>query len=172
MGFILQRIVCALLLSSVFSISVLAAPQSRSVPPTPIPPQILAAKKVFIGNAGGDTLYGGLSPSSPDRPYNQFYAAMKSWGHYELVLNPVATDLLLEISFVVHMETEGLCDPQLRLVIRDPKTSAVLWGFIIHVDWAILPGNRDKNLDAAMKKLVESVQKLATPPTGGAPRQD
>src|SRR5438445_7063479 len=63
---------------------VLSAQQSRA-PIAPIPEQILAAKKVFVANAGGedpssdDPLFSG----GPDRAYNQFYAAMKTWGRYE-----------------------------------------------------------------------------------------
>jgi hypothetical protein len=59
-------------------------------------------------------------------------------------------------------------DPQLRLVIRDPKTNALLWGSTIHVEWAIFLGNRDKNFDTAMGKLVDSLQKIATPPPAAA----
>jgi len=58
--------------------------------PAPIPAQILAEKKVFIANGGGDesgyeaaTYSGG-----PDRAYNEFYAVMKAWGRYELVASP------------------------------------------------------------------------------------
>lgn len=104
--------------------------------------------------------------TSADRPYNQFYAAMKSWGRYELVSSPADADVFFEISFVLSV-SDSLSSqryyPQLRLVIRDPKTNAILWAFLIHADWAILQGNRDKNFDAAMTKLVESLQKVATP---------
>ena len=68
-----------------------------AVPPAPVPSPIAAAKKVFISNAPGTNLpayFGG-----PDRAYNEFYAAMKGWGHYELVAAPSDADLILEISF-------------------------------------------------------------------------
>ena len=79
-------------------ISVLTAEQSKQVPPAPVPPQILSAKKVFIANAGGeqpaeDAQYSGDS----DRAYNQFYAAMRTWGRYELVASPAEADLWFEI---------------------------------------------------------------------------
>src|ERR1700676_192825 len=67
-----------------------AAQQKKSPLPAPIPAQILSAKKVFIANGGGDesrneaTSYSG----GPARTYNEFYAAMKSWGHYDLVAAP------------------------------------------------------------------------------------
>jgi len=56
-------------------------------------------------------------------------------------------------------------DPQFRLVIRDAKTNAVLWGFTEHLQWAILQGNRDRNFDQAMGKIVGDVQALASPTT-------
>ena len=48
----------------------------------PIPAQILAAKKVFVANAGGDEPPADDAQFSgdSDRAYNQFYAAMKTWG--------------------------------------------------------------------------------------------
>jgi hypothetical protein len=64
-----------------------AAQQFKQVPPAPVPPLILAAKKVFIANGGGDESLFDMPQYSggPDRLYNEFYAAMKSWGRYELV---------------------------------------------------------------------------------------
>jgi hypothetical protein len=45
------------------------------VPVAPIPQQILAAKKVFISNAGG-MLDLNMVSGDPRRDYNEFYAAM------------------------------------------------------------------------------------------------
>jgi hypothetical protein len=98
MGHLQNRILGTLLLSSLFSVTVFAASQSKQTPPAPIPPQILAAKRVFIGNAGGEDL--SLYTGGPDRPYNQFYAAVKSSGRFELLSAPADADLLFEISFV------------------------------------------------------------------------
>ena len=54
---------------------------SKEAPAAPVPPLILTAKKVFIANGGGDeSLFD--SPQyrgGPDRLYNEFYAAVKSW---------------------------------------------------------------------------------------------
>ena len=149
-----------------------AAQEMKEAPPAPIPAQILTARKVFIGNAGGEdsTWFTG----GTDRTYNQFYAAVKSLGRYELVGSPGDADLLLEIRFaliasdrpVINGSSVGsaLFDPQFQLVIREPKTHALLWGFTEHVTWALLKGNRDKNSDEALSKLVDSLQKLAVLP--------
>ena len=154
--------------------SSLAQAEAKQAPPAPRPAQILAAKKVFIGNAGGDEPFydGPLFNGGPDRAYNQLYAAVKAAGRYELVAAPGDADLLIEIRLTIPSrlvppgerdETifgAAPFDPQLRLEMRDPKTNAVLWGFTEHVQWAILQGNRDKNFDQALARIVSDVQGL------------
>jgi hypothetical protein len=156
-----------------------AQPQSEAGA-APVPPPIVSAKRVFISNAGG-----GCSPfgkvgfsGGPNRPYNQFNAALKGWGRYELVAAPADADLAFEISFacpVGRNVAKGQAlptasDPQLRLVILDVKTHITLWGITEHVELAILQSNRDKNFDQAMKKLVDDLKSLAAgspPPSVG-----
>lgn len=46
-------------------------------------------------------------------------------------------------------------------MIRDPKTNAMLWTIIEHVQWAVLQSNHDKNFDQALARLVADVQGLA-----------
>jgi len=153
-------------------VSVWGAGQPKPAPAAPIPAQILAAKKVFLANAGGDQplLDDGEFSGGVERAYNQFYAAMKTWGRYEMVGAPGDADLLLEIRFTVppiagrvaRGDTIGgrPYDPQFRLVIRDPKTNALLWAFTEHAQWAILQGNRDRNFDQALARIVSDVQGL------------
>ena len=149
------------------------AAQTKQIPPAPIPTQISAAKRVFIANGGGDDpgIYDSFFNRDVDRAYNQFYAAMKSAGRYELVGSPAEADLLLEIRFLVQpSETKVLkgdtfgpnYDPQFRLEIRDPKSNALLWGFTEHMEWAILQGNRNKNFDQASARIVTDVLALGT----------
>jgi hypothetical protein len=167
----------ALAISSLMCSS-LAMAETKPAAPAPKPAQVLAAKKVFIGNGGGDEPVhdGPLFSGGPDRAYNLFYAAVKTAGRYELVAAPADADLLIEIRFTVptHLvppaeKEENIFgpapfDPQLRLEIRDPKTNALLWGFTEHVQWAILQGNRDKNFDQALTRIVDDVQGLSASP--------
>jgi len=110
----------------------------------PIPAPILAAKKIFIANAGTEQPWdeGADFSGGADRAYSEFYAAMKAWGRYELADSPAGADLLFEIHFTcpaavadasrVQDSLVGrLYDPQFRLVIRDTKTSALLWTFFL-----------------------------------------
>jgi hypothetical protein len=148
--------------------------KSTDVLPAPFPVQITRGKTVFISNAGGDTndLYSG----GPDRLYNQFYAAIQSWGRYQLVAGPGDADLVLAISFsnqfVGDKDPRGngsssplvgrsLIDPQFRLTVLDPGTRVTLWTFTEHVPFAVLQGNRDKNFDLALAALANDVRNVA-----------
>jgi hypothetical protein len=153
-----------------------AAP--KQTPAAPVPAQILTAKRVFIANAGGDSAwYPYPEPAftgGPDRAYNDFYAAVKAWGRYDLVGSPSDADLLLEIQFrvlprVVRIGATPYFDSQLRLTIRDPRTQAALWGIAEQVDPANLLGNRDKNFDQAMTRVLGDLKRVdATRPAPAA----
>jgi hypothetical protein len=66
--------------------------------------------------------------------YNEFYAAMKDWGRYELAATPAEADLIYEVAFCSYGRSDevyqgsGMApqEPQVRLVISDPKTRVVL----------------------------------------------
>ncbi|HTS11051.1 MAG TPA: hypothetical protein VMH00_02940 [Candidatus Limnocylindrales bacterium] len=157
------------------SAPVARAQQSKAAPVAPIPPQILDAKTVFISNAGGEIdrnlAFGNYGP--PDEPYNEFYAAVKTWGRYQFVDSPSAADLIFQIRFTVaplpgSVKRGSLTvseDPQFRLVILDPKTNVILWAFTEHVEPAILQGNRDKNFGLAFHALMTNLMQLVAPQT-------
>jgi hypothetical protein len=52
----------------------LSGQQAKAPAPAPVPPQIAAAKKVFISNAGGESFESVIDQTvfdgGPDRPYN------------------------------------------------------------------------------------------------------
>ena len=148
-----------------------AAQQKKPAHPAPIPAQILTARKVFIANGGGDeSRYEGASYSGgPDRAYNEFYAAMKTWGRYELLAAPGEADLVFEIRLTVFqlqrervLRDDGTAsDSQFRFVIRDAKSHETLWGLTEHAQGAVLQDNRDKNFEQALAAVVAEVQRIA-----------
>jgi hypothetical protein len=152
---------------------VCAAQQSKQVPPAPIPSLILTAKKVFIANGGGDeSLFDTPQYSGgPDRLYNEFYAATKSWGRYEIVDTPEKADLVFEIrlTLVQLLRTEALgnnnpeYDSLFHLAIRDAQTHETLWGLTEHAQQAVLQGNRDKNFERALAAIVSELQRISGP---------
>ena len=162
----LAALLCCLLPSPFDCVSVNAAQKTNETPRAPVPTQILDAKKVFIGNAGGEESR--LFSGGPDRAYNQFYAAMKSWGRYELVATPADADLVFEIQVTFpYPVSQGA---RFRVAIRDPKTHAALWAFVAWAEPAGRQSNRDKNFDAALNRIVSSLQELAAAPAAsGAP---
>jgi hypothetical protein len=144
---------------------------AQQLAPAPVPAQISTAKKVFISNAGQEVnpragVLGKYS-GGPDRAYNQFYAAMKGWGKYDLVASPGDADLVVEISFLQPIVWGNLVDSgpkddaHFRLVILDPRSRIVLWAFTEHVAWANRQSNRDKNFDEALQMIVKDLQGLA-----------
>jgi hypothetical protein len=160
--------VFCLALAILGSAPLLSAQKSKEPEPAPVPVQIAAARKVFISNAGGESFETVIDEivfnGGPDRPYNQFYAAVKTWGRCELVSSPSDADLVLEISWV--LTDTGLRLPvlgQLRLVIIDPKTHVTLWNLTEYVRGALLLGNRDKNFDQAMTTIVNRLKILMVP---------
>ncbi len=140
---------------ALLTVPIAAAKKVADPPAAPIPTQVLTGKKVFISNSEStaDIIFG-----VPNLTYNVLYEHMQSWGKYELVLAPADADLIFNINFVV------LLNPQLRLVVLDPKTHVVLWTFAEEVrPWARQSTGR-KNFDQAMAKLVDEVKTLTTPP--------
>jgi hypothetical protein len=154
-----------------------AQPKKRldpAPPPAPIPAQILTAKKVFIANGGGDESRYETTASysgGPDRTYNEFYAAMKTWGRYELVATPAEADLVFEIRLIVFQpQTERVLaednpevDSQFRFAIRDGKTREKLWGLTEHAQRAVLQSSCDKDFGLALAAFVAEVKRIAGP---------
>jgi len=147
---------------------ILGAEQFKAPATAPVPPQIAAARSVFIANGGGESLDTVIDQTvfngGPDRPYNEFYAAMKGWEHYQIADSPASADLVFEISW--NLSDTGLKLPvlgQLRLLVIDPKTNVTLWTLTEYVRGALLLGNRDKNFDYAMTSIVNRMKALEGP---------
>jgi hypothetical protein len=168
-----------LIVLAVSLFSAFAVAQAKSDEQGPIPTQIVSAKKVFIANGGGDDpgMPDPLFSGAADRTYNQFYAAMKTAGRYELVGSPAEADLLFDIQFTVVPDkrpagfwgdkgTADAYDAVFRLEIRDPKTTALLWAFNEHMEWALLKSNRNKNFDQASARIASDVFALAARAVG------
>jgi hypothetical protein len=157
----------ALLFTLRFGLTVTFAGVARAqeVPSAPMPAQILSARKVFISNGGADINPGGGPLSRyfglPVRPYNEFYAAMKTWGRYELVSAPADADLIFEISFSESVLGDPI-QPRFRLLVVDPKTHAVLWPFAEYPPEPRKKGDLEKSFETGMASIVNDAKSLAT----------
>lgn len=140
----------------------LGAQQSEQVPEAPVPPAIIDAKTAFVSNGGQegnfqmvrDSWYSG----GPNRAYNQFYAAMKAWGHFKLVSSPTDADVVFEISF----DNRESNVSQFKLVFIEPKTHVTLWTLTRNIEPAGMAKNREKNYDIAMSALMNDLKTVAS----------
>jgi hypothetical protein len=176
----MRRLVCLFCLGVCLALACDTAGAQVSPDTTtgPVPPAIQTAKKIFISNAGSDS---GLFPEpfsgDPNRPYSEFYAALKAMSQYELVSDPSDADLVLELRLLAPYgpsypnKQHGTSDPlpMVRMVVYDRKTHYVLWAFTESVDPAILQKTHDRNLDNAILEVAGDFQKLGG--TKAAPAQ-
>jgi len=126
-----------------------------------VPTPLVSGKKVFISFDLGDVVaFPSVYSGGPERAYSEFYADMKQWGHYELVLDPQDADLIFSIRFV---EGGGLTWPQIRLVVSDAKTHVTLWGFVEQINGAFFKKHRDQAFSNTVMWLVNDVQELLAP---------
>jgi hypothetical protein len=152
-----------------------ASPSAASL--APVPPALLNAKTVFISNAGADS---GLFPhpfsGDSDRPYNQFYSAMQSWGRYQLVADPSEADLVFELQLIAPPgpssgnKVNGASDPvpMFRLAIYDRKTHYVLWALTESITIAFLQKTHDNNFDQALATIMLDLKRVASAPVTAA----
>jgi hypothetical protein len=167
----------------VFSVGLVSLPASAQVAqtmPAPVPSQILAAKRMFVSNAGSET-YGSQTyfrltryDGGPDRFYNQFYAAMKAWGRYELTGSPAEADIVGEVRFTSPVieqnavligdrsSSDPVYDPQLNLTLLDPKSRVPLWSLTEHIQPGRGKDADNRNFDQAVGRLVERAKLLAS----------
>ncbi len=161
----------ALLSFAVIAIQPIVPDISAQVTAAPIPQQILAAKKVFISNAGG-MLDLNVVSGDPRRDYNQFYAAMQAWGRYSLVGSPADADIVAQISIIYiprQIGAEEVPFPSFRVALLDSKTGINLWvldEFLVDKPnlGLIFKKNRDKVFDEAIEKLVNDLKALTATP--------
>jgi hypothetical protein len=127
----------------------------------PVPTPLLNGKKVFISFDPSDVLaFPSVYSGGPERAYNEFFAYMKQWGHYEVVLDPKEADLVFSVRFV---ENHDLLWPQIRVVMTDAKTKTVLWGLVEQIDGAFFKKHRDQAFSNSVMKLVDDIQELIAP---------
>jgi hypothetical protein len=163
--------------SALLAVIILCATQLPAQTAAPIPAPILAARKVFIANAGADALVSALDRGNDAsaKYYNQFYAAMKNWSYYELLSSPADADLVLEIYASAPVESvsngKSRLQPQFQVSIFDCKTHFLLWRLTESVD-AFEPGtfggvknSAGSKFDTAVDGIIRQLKTLTAPST-------
>jgi hypothetical protein len=160
-----------------FALSTAAFAQQPSPQPPaaipPVPPALLAAKSVFVSNAGADS---GLFPTpfsgDTNRAYAEFYSALQSSGAFQVVSDPSEADLVLELRlFAPYGPTNpnkqnGAADPRpmFRLAVYDRKTHYILWTATQSVEIAFLQKTHDRNFDLALTDVLNQFLAVAGKP--------
>lgn len=150
----------------VWSVVVLfAAPcvSAQVAPPAaPVPAPILSAHTVFLANGGMDATsmngFRALGVSDAE-PYGSFYAAMQTWGRYQLASAPADADLVIELSVTAEGCGAGTA-LQDTAKIYDAKTHFLLWTVTQPVKPANLKSTWRKNIAAATTDLVTQLKAL------------
>jgi len=135
--------------------------QDAAAPAAPLPAQIASAKKAFISNTG----------IGAATNYNEFYAAIKGWGRYQIVDAPADADVVLEISLATQITSvsgtkESGCDSSgattLKLLVLDATTHFVLWTIEENVQPFARAKTGEKNTAEAMNRIVSDLKLITT----------
>jgi hypothetical protein len=166
------RICCIAFVSALAAVPALNAQQTKATPSAPVPGGITTGRKVFISNAGvdGTSLVAFKKAGGANQPYNEFYAAMKNWGRYELVGAPADAELVFEIRFAAPLVAVGNVNtygPELELAILDSKTHFRLWTLTEPVEGAFRKATWDRNFSQGMASLMADIEKLVAEPSAG-----
>ena len=148
----------------------LSGQEAKEPAVAPVPAQIVAARKVFISNAGADIVSQSIfkRAGEPDQAYNHFYSAMQTWGRYEIVSTPAEADLVFEISFAAPQYYNGTLTsygPHFELRLLDGKTHFLLWSLTEPVEGAFRKATWLKNFDHGLDVLMDDLKKLSLPAT-------
>ncbi|HSY36384.1 MAG TPA: hypothetical protein VK814_11590 [Acidobacteriaceae bacterium] len=175
----LRAVSALLLLAILFNQSARAAtihqvPATAQTPPAPppqqapVPTQIAAAHTIFLVNNGVDANF----PLSADVAYNQVYAALQTWGHFQLVSSPDQADLVFQLRGIAPVTgvygdragTYSIDSPAFQLAIKNPKSNVTLWTINSPVQVAGRKSARAHWLNISVTNLVSRVKVLANQP--------
>ncbi|MGA8939883.1 MAG: hypothetical protein WB439_12040 [Acidobacteriaceae bacterium] len=144
-------------LTLLFAASCLSAQQV-----SPMPPQLLSAKTVFISNT---TAAFGLAS---DNGYNQFYTAVQKLAHFTITAAPAQADLILEFglgSGPNYPNPNGIIET-LRIV--DSHSGVVLWSVSEAGDSDLRQQVAEKNAQTAANHLAADLLRVCSPISSSA----
>src|SRR5580704_2317965 len=155
-----QLSICTLLILLSFDMPA----QTTTNPAAPVPPQIGAAKTVFLANAGEET------NNFSERGYADLYNGLTQWNHYQLTSNPASADLIFELHYlspvagqeVFKGESMGSTNtPRFRLVILDRATNVIVWSVSEFVNTTARKKTFEQQCDDAVDLLLSDAKALS-----------
>lgn len=152
-----------------------AAAQAATQPPPP-PTQIASAHAVFLTKAADAPNF----PIDSTQSYNDIYAALKAWGHYQLVSSPDQADLVFQLRGVapitgvagVDGTVGSINSPAFQLTIRDPKSNVALWTITSPVTVAGRGQSYARWVSLSETNLISRIKVLAGLPLSAAETND
>jgi len=138
----------------------------------PIPAQLTSAKTVFLANAGSSPANNSFAVLA----YDMLYQELAAGKQFTLASAPADADLDLEVSVVSFFEGGVSYAQYVQLVIRDPKSQAILWSTAESIQAAAREKTLEKNLTDAATKLAADLtaltsSKVAAPQPVTAPKK-
>jgi hypothetical protein len=124
---------------------------AQTTAPAPLPPQLAAAKTVFISNA--IEAEGHYSETA----YDQVYAAVQTLNRFTFVDSPQQADLILQFGVPLNNSLVR------TLRIIDPKNNVLLWSVSEDIAPAARTSTAEKNLQTAINNLATDLQTICAP---------
>jgi hypothetical protein len=133
----------------------------------PLPPALATATSVFVSNAGSESiLFPECFSGDPDRPYTEFFSALKSSDRFTLAPGPAQADLVLELQLTARTSVSPFLETQplamFRLVVYEGKSHYVLWAVTHSIEFGFLQKARDKNFDAALADVLTQFLQISS----------
>jgi hypothetical protein len=134
----LRKSLCLTLALLLASTPLTRAQQNSTVSPPPTPSQIQQAHTVFLTNSASDPNF----PIDETKAFNDIYAALQAWGHYQLVNSPEQADLVFQLRDIAPITdvtgndggVYSYTSPAFQLTILDPRSNIALWTIISPVN--------------------------------------
>ena len=147
-----------------------------SAPAAPLPASIAAAHTVFLANMGSDANF----PASALDSYNAVYAALQSWGRYQMVGSPANADLIFQLQEIAPITDiaggrgvyNSYPSPAFQLTIVDPKSNVALWTVDSPVTLSRQRKENARWIALGVTNLVSRVKVLASQPLSAAESAD
>jgi len=152
---------------------------AKEVPHAPLPAAISGAKRVYL--LDGQTTSQYLTKNGNVLAFDTLYADIRSWGKYELVDNPKAADIVIELQYRPYsngsssygtynpssktVQTYGSDDAgaDFALVVYDAASKGQLWSESDACGFARRVSNQRKEVVKSIGRLVENLKSRVQP---------
>lgn len=143
-----------LIKSSITLLFVISSLSVQAIMQVPRPPQLSAAKTVFISNDTAAPL------ADSDKIFDEIYSAIEKANRFTIVGDPASADLILEFS-IQNQDTSQI----VTLRVLDGKTHVILWSVSdAGQTKAIYGTNGKKNQHDVVDNIVDYLKIITTPP--------